>query len=114
MRVRLNPRFAARFPRGFRRLGRVFGPEWQEVDTTQLDPGQVQHLTRTPSSTRFLEFEGVSAAGAPPPGTPVEAVVAAKKADVSLPGHPSVAEAAAVTAREEGTEEPRRRGRRKE
>jgi hypothetical protein len=112
MRVRLKPSIAARFPSGFRRVGIVIGPEWQDVNTTQLSPEKLNHLTGD-SSRRWLDIEGAPAGKSPPPGTPVEAVVAAKKADVSLPGSPTVAEAAAVTAREEGTEEHRRRGRRR-
>lgn len=56
MRVRVNPRMADKFPR-FRRVGRVFTPEWQEFHQNEITPTQLEFLTG-PESTRFLEVEG--------------------------------------------------------
>lgn len=108
MRVRLKPHLATRYPAGFRRVGVTWrAGEWQDTGDMRLSPERLHYLTG-PESRDLFDFD-------PPVGTPVEAVVAAKEAEVSLPGSPSVAEAEAVTAREEGEDDEGgqpRRGRR--
>lgn len=87
----------------FRRCGIDFTRDWQNLDASDFTLQQLEYL-RSPESQKYIELEGDEGAPPAPTGsgtvaTPKEAVVAADKADVSLPGSPSVAEAEAATKR---------------
>lgn len=108
MRVRVRPDRVHLYP-SYRRVGFTFGPEWTTVADGALTPEQAGYLVS--ASGHALEIEGSPAKTAAPPGTPTEAVTAASAAGVSLPGHPTAAEAARATEAEDDTE-PKGRGRR--
>jgi hypothetical protein len=97
MRARIRPNLQRRYPT-FRRVGIVFGPTWQDVDTTTLRPEQVQFLT-SEESRRYLEIEGAPETVVPE-GTPAEAVAAAQADGEQLPGKPTLPEAERITRRE--------------
>jgi hypothetical protein len=87
----------------FRRNGVTFTGVPQVVDTTALgwtDQMVAELRGAATGPGRALHVEDTEAGKSPEPGTPVEAVVAAKADGETLPGSPTVAEAEAVTREE--------------